>query len=89
MYLIVRKVNLICYKKLKYFIEKLEIREVVFQFFLFSVLDELEFFSLLSFDESDSGKQDLSEVKKLSQLISREFMVFIKEVVDENVFMIG
>lgn len=89
MYLIVRKVNLICYKKLKYFIEKLEIREVVFQFFLFSVLDELEFFSLLSFDESDSGKQDLSEVEKLSQLISREFMVFIKEVVDENVFMIG
>lgn len=88
MYLIVRKVNLICYKKLKYFIEKLEIREVVFQFFLFSVLDELEFFSLLSFDESDSGKQDLSEVEKLSQLISREFMVFIKEVVDENVFMI-
>lgn len=89
MYLIVRKVNLICYKKLKYFIEKLEIREVVFQFFLFSVLDELEFFSLLSFDESDNGKQDLSEVEKLSQLISREFMVFIKEVVDENVFMIG
>lgn len=89
MYLIVIKVNLICYKKLKYFIEKLEIREVVFQFFLFSVLDELEFFSLLSFDESDSGKQDLSEVEKLSQLISREFMVFIKEVVDENVFMIG
>lgn len=63
MYLIVRKVNLICYKKLKYFIDKLEIREVVFQFFLFSVLDELEFFSLLSFDESDSGKQDLSEVE--------------------------
>lgn len=89
MYLIVRKVNLICYKKLKYFIEKLEIREVVFQFFLFSVLDELEFFSLLSFDESDSGKQDLREVEKLNQLISREFMVFIKEVVDENVFMIG
>lgn len=89
MYLIVIKINLICYKKLKYFIEKLEIREVVFQFFLFSVLDELEFFSLLSFDESDSGKQDLSEVEKLNQLISREFMVFIKEVVDENVFMIG
>lgn len=71
MYLIVRKVNLICYKKLKYFIEKLEIREVVFQFFLFSVLDELEFFSLLSFDESDSGKQDLSEVEKV-ELVNQQ-----------------